>query len=45
MLMEPYESSHLTNDKRTAAEEYCAGQKWHNPISYYTNPSKRDGVS
>ena len=42
--MEPNKSSHLTNDKVTIAGEYCAGQKWHNPISYYINSSNRDVI-
>ena len=45
MLMEPNKSSHLTNDKVTVAGVYCAGQKWHNPISYYINPSNRNVAS
>ena len=42
--MEPNKSSHLTNDIVTLAGEYCAGQKWHHPISYYINPSNGDAV-
>ena len=37
--MEPNKSSHLPNDKVTVAGVYCAGQKLHNPMSYYINPS------
>ena len=42
MLMEPDES--MTKEQLVAGES-CAGKKWHNPISYYTNPTKRDVVS
>ena len=42
MLMEPDES--MTKEQLVVGES-CAGNKWHNPISYYTNPTKRDVVS
>ena len=44
-LMEQNKSSHLTNGKVAVAREYFAGQRWHNSISYYVSPSKRDAVS
>ena len=36
---------HLKNDKVKVDGEYCADQKWRNPICYYINPSNRDAVS
>ena len=45
MLMERNKSGHLTNNNVTVPVKYCAGQKWHNPISYYIKPSNRDAVS